>query len=577
LTSRLLLEVRYANRGESFGNLLPPEGDVWRSLIPVFEQSTAFQYRGRGGDGGVSGLFGFTAQNINNAVANMSYVTGSHSLKVGFSDTWSTTDSSSNSNASNLYFRFNNGVPNQLTMYGTPTTGTSKVLGEVGVFVQDRWTRDRMTVNAGVRYDQFRGGYPDQHLGPAMFQPTRDLTFPGVTGIDVKDVTPRIGMSYDLHGNGKTAVKVNLGKYPLGVSTIGNPAGITNTVTRTWTDANGNFSPDCNLLNLQSQDLRTSGGDFCGIVSSLNFGLPTSVTKFNNDTRFGWGTRAYNWEFSTSVQHQIAPRVAVDVGYFRRWFGNFQTTQNLLTSSSDYSPYSFLAPLDPRLPDGGGFLVSGLYDLNPNKSGQVDNYTTMAADFGKQIEHWNGVDASVNARLEHGILLQGGFSVGRTIMDNCEIRANSGGNPSQRFCHTETDLMGQTQVKLLGTYLVPKVDVNIAATFQSTPGPGIAANYIALNSLVQPSLGRPLSGSAPSVTVNLIEPGKFYGDRANQLDVRFSKIFRFAKRRANLNLDLYNLMNANPVMQENASFAVWRTPQRIMDARLFKISAQFEF
>jgi hypothetical protein len=580
LTSRLLLEVRYANRGESFGNLLPPEGDVWRTMIPVLEQSSNFQYRGRGGDGGISGLFGFSAQNINNAVVNVSYVTGSHSVKVGFSDTWSNSTGSSNSNASNLYFRFNNGIPNQLTMYGTPTTSGSKVIGEIGLFIQDRWTRNRMTVNAGVRYDQFKGGYPEQHLGPAMFQPTRDLTFPAVTGINVKDVTPRVGLSYDVRGNGKTALKTSLGKYPVGVSTIGNPAGITNTVTRTWTDANGNFNPDCNLLNLQSHDLRGSGGDFCGIVNSLNFGLPTSVTKFNEDTRFGWGNRAYNWEFSTSVMHQIAPRVAVDVGYFRRWFGNFQVTQNLLTTTADFSPYSFTAPQDARLPGGGGFVVDGLYDLNPNKSGQVDNYTTLARDFGKQIEHWNGVDASVNARLEHGILLQGGLSVGRTTTDNCEVRANggvAGGNPSQRFCHTETNLMGQTQVKLIGTYLVPRADVNIAATFQSTPGPQLSANYIALNALIQPSLGRPLSGNATSVTVNLIEPGTLYGDRANQLDMRFSKIFRFGSRRANLNLDLYNVMNANPVMQENGAFAVWRTPQRIMDARLVKLSAQFEF
>jgi hypothetical protein len=198
----------------------------------------------------------------------------------------------------------------------------------------------------------------------------------------------------------------------------------------------------------------------------------------------------------------------------------------------------------------------------------------MARDFGTQIEHWNGVDASVNARLEHGIFLQGGLSVGQTVTDNCEIRANVGGNPSQRFCHVETNLMGQTQVKMIGTYMVPKVDVNLAATFQSTPGPTIASNYTLL--ATQTTLGRPFTG-VPNVTVNLVEPGTMYGDRANQLDVRFSKIFRFSGRRANLNLDLYNLMNANPVMQENAAFAVWRTPQRIMDARLFKVSAQFEF
>jgi carboxypeptidase family protein len=585
LTSRLLLEARYANRGETFGNL-PDLSGPWSSLIPVQEQSTTFQYRGRGGDGGVSGLLGYSAQTINTAVASASYVTGSHAFKAGFSDTWSDTRSSSKSNDSNLYFRFNLGVPNQLTMYGTPTTGESKVLGEVGLFAQDRWTLNRTTLTLGVRYDQFRGGYPVQHLGPAMYQPTRDLTFPAVTGINVKDVTPRLGASYDLFGNGKTAVKVNLGKYPLGVSTIGNPAGIVNTVTRSWTDANGNFTPDCNLLNLQEQDLRGGGSDFCGVVSNLNFGQPTSATKFNEDTRFGWGNRAFNWEFSTSVQHQLVPRVAFEVGYFRRWFGNFQAIDNLLLTASDYTAFSITAPLDSRLPGGGGYVIGGLYD--PNRAGQVDQYNTLARDFGTQIEHWNGVDMSVNARLQQGVLLQGGVSVGRTTTDNCEIRAQLPENPTapatlinqsltNPYCHVETNWMGQTQVKLIGTYPVPKVDINVAATFQSTPGPQISANYLASNAAVRPSLGRDLSGGAQNVTVNLIPTGTMYGDRANQLDIRFSKAFRFAARRALLNLDIYNTLNANPVMQENSSYAVWRTPQRIMDARLFKVSAQVDF
>src|SRR5262249_54394426 len=75
LSSKVLLEVRYANRGEDFGNQ-PDLSGPWSSLIPVLEQSTNLQYRGRGGDGGVSGTMGFTQQTIQTAVATLSYVTG---------------------------------------------------------------------------------------------------------------------------------------------------------------------------------------------------------------------------------------------------------------------------------------------------------------------------------------------------------------------------------------------------------------------------------------------------------------------------------------------------------------------
>jgi NAD(P)-dependent dehydrogenase (short-subunit alcohol dehydrogenase family) len=124
---------------------------------------------------------------------------------------------------------------------------------------------------------------------------------------------------------------------------------------------------------------------------------------------------------------------------------------------------------------------------------------------------------------------------------------------------------------------VPKADVSLAATFQSVPGPQVAANYTASNAQVQPSLGRALSASQPNVTVNLIAPGTLYGDRANELDLRLSKALRVATLRININADMFNVFNVSPVMQFNAAYAAWLTPQRIMDGRLYKISAQINF
>ena len=134
-----------------------------------------------------------------------------------------------------------------------------------------------------------------------------------------------------------------------------------------------------------------------------------------------------------------------------------------------------------------------------------------------------------------------------------------------------------TQVKLLGTYTFPKVDVQFAGTFQSLPGPQVTANYVATNAIVQPSLGRPLSGGAANATVNVVQPGTMYGERLNQLDLRFAKLFKYGKTRTSLNFDLYNILNANPVTSQNNNYAAWQVPLSILDARLFKISVQFDF
>jgi hypothetical protein len=577
MTSRLLLEARIARRGEAFGNQYPEAGSIYRDMIPVLEQSNNMFYRGKGGNGGVSGTFGYTSQRINTAVASMSYVTGAHAFKVGVTDTWADTVSTTESNSSYMMFRFNNGIPNQLTMYGVPVRGGSQVKGELGAFVQDRWTVNRWTINAGMRYDMFRGGYPDQERGPAPLQPTRNFTFPAVTTMSMHDITPRLGVTYDLFGTGKTAVKVNLGKYMLALFTTGNPAGIVTTTTRNWNDLDGDYNPDCDLLNLQQN------GE-CSTVANLNFGQLTSIPQFDRDTRFGWGNRQFNWEFSSSIQHELMPRLGIDFGYFRRWYGNFQVTQVQGLTQADFDEYSVTAPLDSRLPGGGGYVIEELFNLNPSKVGVGNTYTTLARNFGKQKEHWNGVDFTANARLQNGLTLQGGLSTGRTTTDNCDVVRNDQGavfggavpgNPSPRNCRVQA--MFLTQVKLLGTYIVPRVNVNLAATVQSTPGPIINANRVFSSAEVQTSLGRPLSAGAQNVTINLLNPGDIFGDRINQLDLRVGKTFRFAQRRVAVNLDIYNALNANPVMQENAVYTVWRTPLRIMDARLFKISGQLDF
>ena len=79
---------------------------------------------------------------------------------------------------------------------------------------------------------------------------------------------------------------------------------------------------------------------------------------------------------------------------------------------ADYTPFSIAAPLDPRLPGGGGQVISGLYNLVPEKVGPVDELAQSSENFDKQTENWHGVDVNVVARLRAGLTVQGGTSTG---------------------------------------------------------------------------------------------------------------------------------------------------------------------
>jgi hypothetical protein len=132
-------------------------------------------------------------------------------------------------------------------------------------------------------------------------------------------------------------------------------------------------------------------------------------------------------------------------------------------------------------------------------------------------------------------------------------------------------------VKFLGSYTIPRVDVQVSGSMQSVPGPEIQANFVASSALAAQSLGRPLAGAAPNVTVNIVKPGTMYGERLNQVDLRFAKVVRFGMRRVSLNVDLYNALNGNAVLQQSNTYGNWQQPQGILVGRSVKFSTQYNF
>ena len=294
----------------------------------------------------------------------------------------------------------------------------------------------------------------------------------------------------------------------------------------------------------------------------------------------GWGVRPGDGQYGVSVQQQIVPRVSVEVGYNRRWLTNFNNVDNVTNVASDFTQFSLPAPSDPRLPGGGGYVVPGLYNINPNVATLQNNVTALASDYGSETNTFNGMLLNLSARPRNGLVFQGGVSTGKTNMDYCSVRNVlpealniSAGltGVTDPYCNSTTGWI--TRYTGLGSYTLPKIDVLISGTFRSDQGAPLAANWAASNAVIQPVLGRPLSNAATSATINLIEPGTLFGDRVNEVDVRIAKILKFGRTRTNIGFDIYNILNSAAVLSYNQAFVPngqWLTPNSVILPRFLK-------
>jgi hypothetical protein len=264
-------------------------------------------------------------------------------------------------------------------------------------------------VQAALRFDHPWSTYPEQSIGGVRFLPAV-TTFPESRGVEgYNDITPRVGLAYDVRGNGKTALKFNMGRYlEAAVNGNGNysallPASrVPVTVTRTWTDRNSNFAPDCDLQNQLAQ---TATVDFCGQISELAFGKSNPTLSYDPAIMQGWGVRPGDWQVAATVQHEVLPRVSIEVGYLRRWLQNFTVTDNR-AGTTDYAIVQYRGTA--RFAAAGWrSTVSQLYNANQATVSLTDNYRIYAPNYGDQYSIYNGLELSINARM-HSVQLQAG-------------------------------------------------------------------------------------------------------------------------------------------------------------------------
>ncbi len=444
----------------------------------------------------------------------------------------------------------------------------------------------RLTLNLGGRYDSFNGTVPAITLpaGPLV----GERSFPEVKNAPKwHDASLRLGGAYDLFGNGRTAIKGSVGRY-LGYQGVG---GVTSqaapinlmvvSATRTWTDTNGNFMPDCALA-------APGANGECGALNPANFGeTRTPTSRIADDVISGWHARPANWQASLSVQHELRPGLGVNVGYFRTWYENFTVTDNLPIAANEYNEYCVTAPSDSRLPGGGGNRICGLYDVIPSRFGLNNTLVTQAENYGKWTEVYDGIDVTLNARFGDRGSLQGGLATGRTAVNTCEVGRDpslavtglTAGSPrTDEYCNQSPPWSSGTQVKLAFVYPLP-LDINFSGMYQNLPGLPLRATLEVPNAQIAPSLGRNLAqGANGSVAVELIPLNTYYQDRRNQLDIRFSRPFQLGRFRLQANADIYNISNSNYTLTYNNTFGPqWLRPQTFLNARLVKLGVNLEF
>ncbi len=553
---------------------------------------------------------------------SVSYVTGSHNLKFGMTGLW-LGENAINSNHGDWYGIIAAGPRPVAATFYTPAWQINRARN-MGLYAQEQWTLDRLTINAGVRYDYEESSYPDQitpatldaaagagiqGTGPINTWLRQDLFIAGEKANGWHDLQPRVGVAWDVRGDGRTAVKFGAHRYgkrnSTDIANLLNPGLNNRAQTRTWLDS-GCIATDTigpNNGGLMGWDgstciagdglvqgnplINTPNGELLSPNTVLAFGQPLVTTFFDEAWRYGWGNRQSNWEITASIQQELAPGLSLDVGYFRRSWINFFVEDDRVLSGADFDVWTASVPDGLRALNSNIPETIDLYNLRPSSVQIPDNEFTAAGNFGGQSQNWQGFDITVDGRLEN-FLIQGGVSTGATSTDNCDLitavpesqfneRLTTARLTPQTYCNANHNWL--TQVKFLGSYTLPG-DVQVAATLQNQPGP----ERIAEVTFTQDLAGNTFTQD-PTIIAHVVPPGSWYGDRFSQLDLRLTKIFRLAGgTQLRAMFDLFNLFNANAVTREAPSWgsaagtgAGYLAPQVTMAGRLAKFAFQLDF
>ena len=503
-----------------------------------------------------------------NIVGSVSYVTGSHSLKMGtqWRFGYITADRENNGHFVQVY---NNGVPLAVSLYNLPIISRSELNGDFGLYLQDTWQLGRLTLNPGLRFERFNAEVAEQSapagrfVGPRHFDRIPNL--PNYT-----DWVPRLGAAYDLTGNGRTALKFSVGRYMEQDASAFperyNPMTLVPSSV-SWIDQNY-LLQDCKVPGVDKTGCNDIAEGELGCTyrtagCEINFAqLPATFGVRRNRNPDPNLSRPYQLVYNGGISRELRPGLGISANYYHRRFYDITFTTDLEKPLSVYTPYQIN---DPR---GNGEKMT-VYNINPAALRNLNELDTTSAN---NTSTFHSIDVGINARFRNGSMLTGGTASGLSRTKTCDV---ADPNATWKCDDFGYDVPFRTTFKMSGMYPLP-YGIRLSGVFQSTAGDRINQTYVVTPANFLAQTGVPMGQS--SVTLRLSDPGSVYADRVNQLDFTVAKTWITRGIRLTPEVSLFNALNANPIVSQQTTFGpALGNPLRILEGRLIRFGFQARF
>ncbi|MFZ0631942.1 MAG: carboxypeptidase regulatory-like domain-containing protein [Acidobacteriaceae bacterium] len=263
---------------------------------------------------------------------DVSYVRGSHLLRLGGDFTWEegATRISQNEASGNYLLLFDQGQPAEIELFNYPVTPVN-LLHSQALFATDSWKLPRVALNLGVRWERYHSFYPAENKPGGPFSSA--ASYPGRSLLTWKDVVPRIGTAWDVFGNGRTLVKGSFGIFGDTMGDLwGNTFNPDAQVTTSYT-----WNGPCVATGFDNVSWNNTSCEVGpATLAALNPGSPAFIGAVGglNEVNNPHLSEDRTWEYAGRLERQLVPNTSLSIGYIGHRIHDLYSSQEPTTDST---------------------------------------------------------------------------------------------------------------------------------------------------------------------------------------------------------------------------------------------------